>query len=165
MAGPGGGTVSGEQLAEWLEAAAASFAPGELAYLALTSKVERPLQDRLAWLLHTGLPGLVVSREWRVTDTVILSAGAQSPLVLLEAKAMYPFDVAWEHRAGARAYPRLMRHDVAKARALDPHGTADVYASAPASPASARTAGNRSSSRPFHSLTRARGVCADLPPT
>jgi hypothetical protein len=50
------------------------------------------------------------------------------PLALLEAKAMYSFDVAWEHRACARAYPRLMRHDIAKARALDPQGTADVYA-------------------------------------
>jgi len=128
VASPGGGTVSGEQLAEWLEAAAASFTPGELAYLALTSKIERPLQDRLAWVLHTRLPGLVVSREWRATDIAILSAGAQSPLVLLEAKAMYSFDVAWEHRAGATAYPRLMRRDIAKARALDPHGAADVYA-------------------------------------
>ena len=95
MASPGSGAVSGEEVAVWLEAAAASFAPGELAYLALTSKIERPLQDRLAWLLHTRLPDLVVSREWRATDIAILSAGAESPLVLLEAKAMYSFDVAW----------------------------------------------------------------------
>jgi len=128
MASPGSGTVGGEELAEWLEAAAASFAPGELAYLALTSKIERPLQDRLAWLLHTRPPALVVSREWRATDIAILSAGAESPLVLLEAKAMYSFDVPWEHRAGATADPRLMQQDIAKARALDPHGTADVYA-------------------------------------
>lgn len=128
MASPGSGTVSGDQLAECLEAAAASFAPGELAYLALTSKIERPLQDRLAWCLHNRLPGLVVSREWRTTDIAVLSARAESPLVLLEAKAMYSFDVAWEHRASASAYPRLMQQDIAKARALDPHGRADVYA-------------------------------------
>ncbi len=123
MASPGGGTVSGEQLAEWLEAAAASIDPGELAYLALTSKIERPLQDRLAWLLHIRLPGWVVSREWRAIDIAILSAGAESPLVLLEAKAMYSFDVAWEHRAGAATYPRLMQQDIAKARALDPRAS------------------------------------------
>jgi hypothetical protein len=128
LARTGSGILSGEQLAECLEAAAASFAPGELAYLALTSKVERPLQDRLAWCLHTRLPGLVVSREWRATDIAVLSAGAESPLMLLEAKAMYSFDVGWEHRAGASAYPRLMQQDIAKARALDPHDSADVYA-------------------------------------
>jgi hypothetical protein len=43
MASPGSGTVGGEQLARSLEVAAASFAPGELADLALTSKIERPL--------------------------------------------------------------------------------------------------------------------------
>lgn len=40
-------------LVENLEKAAESFAPDELAYLALTSKIERPWQDRLAWSLHS----------------------------------------------------------------------------------------------------------------
>jgi hypothetical protein len=51
-----------------------------------------------------------------------------SPLVLLEAKAMYSFDVAWEHHPNASRYPKLMRNDLAKAHQLDQHGTADVYA-------------------------------------
>ena len=51
--------VSSGQVADCLELAAKSFASGELAYLALTSKIERPLQDRLAWCLHTQFPGLV----------------------------------------------------------------------------------------------------------
>jgi hypothetical protein len=125
---PGTETVGGEQLTEFLKAAAASFAQDELAYLALTSKIERPLQDRLAWCLHTRLPGLVVSREWKATDIAVLSADAESPLMMLEAKAMYSFDVAWKCRAGALAYPRMMQQDIVKARALDRHGTADVYA-------------------------------------
>jgi hypothetical protein len=119
-------TPSPDQLTGYLERAAASFAPGELAYLALTSKIERPLQDRLAWSLHAGLPGLVVSREWRKTDIAILSADGKTPRVLLEAKAMYSFDLAWEPNASG--YPQLMAHDMAKASQLDPEGTAAVYA-------------------------------------
>lgn len=68
MISAGIGMASAGQLAECLERAAESFAPGELAYLALTSKIERPLQNRLAWSLHTQLPGRVVSREWRSTE-------------------------------------------------------------------------------------------------
>jgi len=120
--------VSSGQVADCLELAAKSFASGELAYLALTSKIERPLQDRLAWCLHTQFPGLVVSREWRATGIAILNGEATSPLLLLEAKAMYSFDVAWEHRPNASRYPLLMKNDVAKAHRIDQHDTADVYA-------------------------------------
>lgn len=120
--------VSAGQLAQCLERAAESFAPGELAYLALTSKIERPLQDRLAWSLHTQLPALVVSREWRNTDIAVLSDDGSSPVVLLEAKAMYSFDVGWPDRPTAPRYLQLMRDDIAKAHQLDLHGTADVYA-------------------------------------
>ena len=120
----GGRVVSAEQLVDCLERAATCFASGELAYLALTSKIEHPSQDRLAWCLHTQLPDLVVSREWRATDIAIMTADAASPLVLLEAKAMYSFDVAWD----ASHYLRLMKDDVAKAHRLDQHGTAEIYA-------------------------------------
>jgi hypothetical protein len=120
------GAVSALQLAQCLERAAESFRPGELAYLALTSKIERPLQDRLAWSLHRQLAPLVIAREWRNTDIAILSRDGDSPVILLEAKAMYSFDVSLPDRA--RRYLQMMRDDVAKARQLDPHGTADVYA-------------------------------------
>ncbi|UYY81973.1 hypothetical protein OIT41_02535 [Arthrobacter sp. YA7-1] len=43
--------ITAVYLAQVLETAASSFAPGELAYLALTSRVELPLRDRLAWSL------------------------------------------------------------------------------------------------------------------
>ena len=93
--------VNAGQLAQCLERAAKTFAPGELAYLALTSKIDRPLQDRLAWSLRTQLPALVVSREWRNTDIAVLSADGRSPMVLLEAKARYSFDVGWPDRPTA----------------------------------------------------------------
>jgi hypothetical protein len=41
----------------------ASFAPGELAYLALTSKPEDPIQDRRARAPRSSHPGVIAARE------------------------------------------------------------------------------------------------------
>jgi len=108
-------TVTAGELADGLDAAARSFSQGELAYLAPTSKAERPVQDRLAWTLHTRLPGLGVSREWKATDIAVLTADAKSPVALLEIKAMYSFDLA-QNQQNAAVYPQLMRSDLAKAQ-------------------------------------------------
>ncbi len=95
-----------------------SFAPNELAYLALTSKVELPLRDRLAWSLHTSLwPEYVVAREWRRTDLAVLHRDSPAaPVMLLEAKAMYSFDGCTER--GCAQYEAYVRSDQAKASAL-----------------------------------------------
>src|SRR5438105_184489 len=75
-----------------LRDAAASFDPGELAYLALTSKVEHAVRDRLAWALSKR--GHCVAREWRRTDLAVLDE-AGDPRAALEAKATYTHDVRW----------------------------------------------------------------------
>lgn len=69
------------------------FAPGELAYLATTTKAEGPFRDRLAFRLHReyGPAGLVVAREWNRVDLAVLD-DAGAPLALVELKAMYTFD-------------------------------------------------------------------------
>ena len=69
------------------------FAPNELAYLALTMKVEGPFRDRLAFLLHQTYEsgGFVVAREWNRIDLAVLSSNG-SPICLIELKAMYTFD-------------------------------------------------------------------------
>lgn len=78
-------------LLEAVERLRTAFADGELAYLAVTSKPEHHLRDRLAWLLHTSLPPhYVVSREWRKRDLAVLEGS--EPRVLIEAKALYGFD-------------------------------------------------------------------------
>ncbi|TDO34738.1 hypothetical protein EV643_12698 [Kribbella sp. VKM Ac-2527] len=69
-----------------------AYEQNELAYLALTSKAELPIRDRLAWRLQTALGApYVVSREWRRADIALLRG--DEPLVQVEAKAMYAFDV------------------------------------------------------------------------
>ena len=105
-----------DTIARTLENVAESFAPNELAYLALTSKIEHPIRDRLAWAMHTELwPEYLSAREWRRTDLAVLDRQA-SPVVLLEAKAMYSFDGCTE--AGFSQYLGYLRSDRAKASTL-----------------------------------------------
>ena len=72
--------ITAEFLDDSLQASAKSFAAGELAYLALTSKVELPIRDRLAWCLHTSLPNRVVAREWKRCDLAVLDDDGVKPL-------------------------------------------------------------------------------------
>jgi hypothetical protein len=100
-----------------LSGVAASFDPDELAYLAVTSKVELPLRDRLAWLLHQELsPELIVAREWRRADLAVLRG--PEALAQVEAKAMYSFDVLSD--VGRQAYVQKLLSDAAKMHALAP---------------------------------------------
>jgi hypothetical protein len=68
-----------------------AFQPHELAYLALTCKVELPIRDRWAFLLHQKLAPLSVAREWWHTDIAVLDA-LDLPVALIELTAMYSFD-------------------------------------------------------------------------
>ena len=88
---------------------AGEFQCNELAYLALTAKIEGPLRDRWAYSLHkTFSPhDYVVAREWpglerRHADLAILAhqfpedpvvRPALSPCAIIELKALYSFDV------------------------------------------------------------------------
>lgn len=119
--------ITAEYLAQALEDAASSFAPGELAYLALTSKVELPLRDRLAWSLYTQLPDLIVTREWKKTDLAILDRSG-TPLALIEAKALYTFDVVTPERANVGKYKRRVEDDIAKSFTLLEGRPASVFA-------------------------------------
>ncbi len=65
------------------------FEDNELAYLALTGKVERQILDRLAWRLYG--EELIPAREWNRRDLVLLQGS--DVLAALEAKAFYSFDV------------------------------------------------------------------------
>lgn len=64
----------------------------ELGFLALTSKVENPIRDRVAWELHSKSDPKkgTVTREWNRTDIAILKSG--NPKQIIEFKAGYLFD-------------------------------------------------------------------------
>jgi len=116
----------GEILKEELEALSESFIPGELAYLALTSKVEFPIRDRLAFRLHRRLgdAACLVAREWHRTDLAVLSGDV--PTLLLEVKAMYSFD-AVDSAVGLCNFHRQVLKD--RDKSLRPEaGGAEIYA-------------------------------------
>lgn len=112
-------SVIEEQIATALSRVGQTFAVNELAYLALTSKVEAPIRDKLAFGLHEQIGDqYLVAREWDRVDLAVLSPD-QTPLALLELKAMYSFD-------DAARYCRITEEDEQKTRAFSPHSGA-VY--------------------------------------
>lgn len=72
-----------------------SFYENELTYLAMTSKVENPLRDKIAYLLHRKFSkDFLVCREWKNrsinnnrTDLAIIDLKTQKPKYLIEFKA------------------------------------------------------------------------------
>ena len=105
-----------------LNALGRAYLPDELAYLALTQKVEHAFRDSLAFELHKRLdnrPDCLVCREWYRTDLAVVR-NAQ-PVLLLEAKAIYTFDIL---KDGAQhPYPDLLRQDVEKSQAWQVGGS------------------------------------------
>jgi len=69
---------------------------GEVAFLALTGKIENQIRDRVAWSLHQMLSSRLVAREWMRRDLVILGRGL--PQAFVEFKAMYSFDAVWPQK-------------------------------------------------------------------
>ena len=94
------------------------FEPNELAYLALTSKPELQLRDRLGYRLFRR--GLIAAREWRRGDLVILEEG--KPVAILESKAAYTFDML---RTAMGGHETAIREDMSKARNLAP--SAEIF--------------------------------------
>ncbi len=88
------GTPWSECVANAMKSLGDEFSANELAYLALTSKVELPVRDRLAYSLHRQFGNIdraIIAREWQRVDLAILVE--QKPKLLLEVKAMYDFDI------------------------------------------------------------------------
>ncbi|MDD4878729.1 MAG: hypothetical protein PHO02_06910 [Candidatus Nanoarchaeia archaeon] len=92
------------------------FKKDELAYLALTSKIELPIRDKIAFRLHKILNTLKVAREWNRTDLVILDS-YNKPIRILELKAMYTFDGIDIHKE-KDIFPKLLVQDFQKNKKL-----------------------------------------------
>ena len=110
-----------ELVAKNVQALGEDFRPNELAYLALTSKVELPIRDRLAFRIRQQIRGtteLAVAREWMGTgtkrerfDLAVVTDGSEARL-LLEAKAMYSFDLFTSY--GRKRFVRYCSNDLRK---------------------------------------------------
>lgn len=120
---------------EELIAAVESFARDELAYLALTSRLERPFVDRLSFALHQrfSTAGLSVAREWPIPNSMSrVRARADIALLrrdkaeaLVEAKAMHSFAPSLKRGANLK-YVDRMQSDLDRLHGAD-LGKAQVY--------------------------------------
>ena len=96
-----------------------SYRKDELAYLALTSKIELPIRDKVAFYMGERLKSenLIAAREWtqghQRSDLAILRDGI--PAAIFEFKAMYSFDGILKR---GKSYLDLMRKDLKKANIL-----------------------------------------------
>ena len=97
------------------------FDKGELAYLLLTSKIELPFRDKLAFQLQKKNKNLFISREWsngkgKKIDIAILDK-EKIPLVLIELTAMYTFDAGY--RVMKKGYKKkLLETDLEKMKGV-----------------------------------------------
>ena len=114
-----------EALVSTLKLVGKHFTKNELAYLSLTSKIELPIRDQWAFLLHSELSknGLIVSREWKRIDLAILKNGI--PLAFVELKAMYSFNAALDPK-GISGFIDAMSKDEKKATILA-GGTTEIF--------------------------------------
>jgi hypothetical protein len=98
----------------------------ELAYLALTSKVEMPIRDKLAFMLHQRLgDDLIVSREWKRVDLVVSGKDDQKCKVMIELKNFYTFDVLNDRMRSI--FKKQVEHDIVKLKKFDQKGEVDKY--------------------------------------
>jgi hypothetical protein len=67
----------------------------ELAFLALTSKVELPIRDRLSFALAQMRQGEgdLVAREWKERVDLAILSSTREPKALVELKCMYSFNL------------------------------------------------------------------------
>ena len=89
------------------------FDSNELAYLALTGKIELTIRDRIAYSLHRQMrdeENIQIAREWKRFDLAIIEESR--PVMLVEAKAMYSFDM-FANKAKNK-YPTKVQKDVKK---------------------------------------------------
>ena len=102
-----------------LASLASAFDPDELAYLAMTGKIEHAVRDRLAFSIYTefkakSLP-LIVAREWKRVDLAILEG--KTPCMFLELKAMYSYNM-FSPKATTQ-FPGAIADDLEKLKLLD----------------------------------------------
>ena len=107
-----------QRVADTMESLDQKFSQDELAYLALTSKVEVPIRDRLAYSLHHkfGEENIRVAREWtkhcEIKRVDIAVIDNHVPRLLLELKSFNSFNLFRPNFC--RGYPNDVQKDIDK---------------------------------------------------
>jgi hypothetical protein len=84
----------GAEIANATKDALSAMPNDELAYLALTTKSEGPMRDRIAFHLHKTHKEseFWVAREWKRIDLAFIGRSDREPICLVELKAIYTVD-------------------------------------------------------------------------
>ena len=122
MANPGIQSDWVERVADALTHLHSEFEKNELAYLALTSKIERQIVDRLAFSLHRkygGADSVAIVREFTVSKEIqrvdLAVTVNEQPVLFLESKAMNYFHMYF--RSAGTKYPGKVKADIHKMQA------------------------------------------------
>jgi hypothetical protein len=117
--------IGKEIIVDSLKETLGEFNENELAFFALTTKIELTLRDRWAYVLFSKLSksNFLVSREWKRTDIAIIEEN--KPVVLIEIKALYTFD-AISARGNYKKRISYLQDDEEKATRLASKDT-DIY--------------------------------------
>jgi hypothetical protein len=103
-----------EHLQNAIKCALASYSQNELAMLALTSKIEHSIRDRVAFALWAKTDHeKIYAREWKRIDLAELENA--NPTALLEFKAMYAYDL---FTGNANQYIKYLDSDQDKMRII-----------------------------------------------
>ncbi len=111
-------TIWSEILSKHLKNLSGLYKSNELAFLALTQKIEHTIRDRLAFSLYQDLGDSMglICREWKRVDLAVIHDPSPSPSLMLEAKAIYTFDILTN--GASHGYPKQIDDDVKKVRLL-----------------------------------------------
>ena len=89
----------------------------EIAFLGLTSKIEIQLRDKLAFELYKKYQKkYIITREWKRCDLAILDIETHEPIILIEFKACYSFDLIIP--SNLRSYVNGIKIDFEKSKKL-----------------------------------------------
>jgi hypothetical protein len=85
-----------EELAGLTRDSLSTTDPNDLAYLAVTGKIELPIRDALGAWITKQFPELTAAREYKRRDLVLLRDGA--PLAVIEGKLWISFEANFPHK-------------------------------------------------------------------
>ena len=98
------------------------FQREEISFLGLTSKIENPIRDNLAFSLHNEFKEkYIVTSEWKKCDIAILDKITHEPLMLLELKNCYSCDLI--KNSTLKEYVLEIKKDLQKSEVLSTNKT------------------------------------------
>lgn len=122
---------SPEEIADLTRESLSTTDPDDLAYLAVTGKIELPIRDSLGAWMTKKYPELTAAREYKRRDLVLLRDGA--PLAVIEGKLWISFEANFPKKLHHPNYKEGLvaasASDIAKMRELSRETGCEMFTS------------------------------------